>query len=57
MKVSTVSVIGGWQTELVFADGSTVRVGPVYHSCNQVWHWQRVNMFNVTNNYALREAA
>jgi hypothetical protein len=57
MKVSTVSVIGGWQTELVFADGSTVRVGPVCNDCKDTWNWQRVNMFNVTNNYALREAA
>jgi hypothetical protein len=53
MKVTTVSVIGGWQTELQFADGSVARVGPVYNRCTDTWDWQRANLFDVVDEYVL----
>jgi hypothetical protein len=49
MKVSTMGVLGGWQTELQFADGSTALVGPVCNRCSDVWDWQRENLFNVVD--------
>ncbi len=57
MKVSTMSVLGGWQTELVFRDGSTALVGPVCNRCSDVWDWQRANLFNVATGYNMMEAA
>ncbi len=56
MKVSTVSVIGGWRTELQFADGMTVHVGPVCNRVSDTWDWQRANLFNVVECYKLMEA-
>jgi len=53
MKVSTMGVLGGWQTELVFADGSTALVGPVCNRCSDVWDWQRHNLFNAVDEYVL----
>ncbi len=53
MKVTTVSVIGGWQTELQFADGSVTRVGPVCNRCTDTWDWQRANLFDVVDEYVL----
>jgi hypothetical protein len=53
MKVTTMSVLGGWQTELQFADGSTALVGPVCNRCSDVWDWQRENLFNVVDEYKL----
>jgi hypothetical protein len=53
MKVSTMGVLGGWQTELVFADGSTALVGPVCNRCSDVWDWQRANLFDVADEYVL----
>ena len=57
MKVSTMGVLGGWQTELVFADGSTALVGPVCNRCSDAWDWQRDNLFNVVSGYSMMEAA
>jgi len=57
MRVTTVGVIGGWQTELQFADGSVVRVGPVCNRCSDTWDWQRDNLFNVVSGYSMMEAA
>ena len=53
MKVTTVSVIGGWQTELQFADGSVARVGPACNRCTDTWDWQRANLFDVVDEYVL----
>jgi hypothetical protein len=57
MKVSTMGVLGGWQTELVFADGSTALVGPVCNRVSDTWDWQRTNLFNVATGYTMMEAA
>jgi hypothetical protein len=56
MKVTTMGVLGGWQTELVFADGTTALVGPVYNRVTDTWDWQRENLFNVVEGYQLMEA-
>ncbi len=53
MKVSTMGVLGGWQTELQFSDGSTALVGPVCNRCSDVWDWQRANLFDVVDQYVL----
>ncbi len=53
MKVTTVSVIGGWQTELVFADGTATRVGPACNRVSDTWDWQRANLFNAVDEYVL----
>ena len=53
MKVSTMGVLGGWQTLMEFADGSEALVGPVFCDCNSVWNWQRENLFDVVDQYAL----
>lgn len=57
MKVTTVSVIGGWQTKLEFADGSVALVGPACNRVSDTWDWQRDNLFNVVECYKLMEAA
>ncbi len=56
MKVTTMGVLGGWQTELVFADGTTALVGPVCNRVSDTWDWQRENLFNVVKGYQLMEA-
>jgi hypothetical protein len=53
MKVTTMSVLGGWQTELVFADGTTALVGPVCNRVSDTWDWQRSNLFNAVDEYVL----
>ena len=53
MKVTTISVIGGWRTELVFADGTTARVGPACNRVSDTWDWQRANLFNAVDEYVL----
>jgi hypothetical protein len=57
MKVTTISIVGGWRTELQFDDGTTVRVGPVCNRVSDTWDWQRENLFNVVEGYQLMEAA
>lgn len=53
MKVTTISVINGWQTKLQFADGSESLVGPAYNRVTDTWAWQNANLFNVTEDYVL----
>jgi len=53
MKVTTMGVLGGWQTELVFADGTTAPVGPVCNRVSDTWDWQRANLFNAVDEYVL----
>jgi hypothetical protein len=53
MKVTTISVIGGWQTKLEFPDGTTVRVGPACNRVSDTWDWQRDNLFNTVDEYVL----
>ena len=53
MKVTTISVIGGWQTALIFADGTESLVGPVCNKCTDTWAWQTANLFNITEDYVL----
>jgi hypothetical protein len=53
MNIQCKSVVGGWQTELQFADGSTALVGPVCNRCSDVWDWQRANLFDVVDEYKL----
>ena len=56
MKVTTISVINGWQTKLQFADGSESLVGPVCNKCTDTWDWQRANLFNVASEYVMVKA-
>ncbi len=44
MKFSSLSVLGGWQTQVEFLDGTTTTVGPVFNDCLALWAWQRVNL-------------
>jgi hypothetical protein len=53
MKVTTMGVLGGWQTELQFSDGSFALVGPVCNRVTDTWDWQRANLFNAVNEYVL----
>ena len=53
MKVTTMSVLCGWQTELVFADGTTALVGPVCNRVSDTWDWQRANLFDAVDEYVL----
>ena len=53
MKVTTISVIGGWQTKLEFADGTTDLVGPACNHVSDTWDWQRANLFDAVDEYVL----
>lgn len=53
MKVTTISVVGGWQTAVIFADGTQSLVGPVCNKCSDTWDWQRSNLFNVASEYVM----
>ena len=53
MKVTTNSVLGGWQTALIFADGTESLVGPVCNKCSDTWEWQRANLFDLVSEYVL----
>lgn len=56
MKVTTISVVGGWQTALIFADGTESLIGPVYNKCSDTWDWQKANLFNVASEYVMVKA-
>jgi hypothetical protein len=53
MKVTTISVIGGWQTKLEFPDGSVALVGPACNRVSDTWDWQRANLFDLVSEYVL----
>jgi hypothetical protein len=57
MKISCLSVVGGWQTVVCFADGAEWPLGPVFNRVSDLWDWQRENLFNVATGYKLMEAA
>jgi hypothetical protein len=40
----SVSVIGGWQTALVYGDRVEVAFGPVFNSVLDLWKWQGANL-------------
>jgi hypothetical protein len=39
-----VSVLGGWQTEIKGKEEK--RIGPVFNEINDLWNWQRENLYN-----------
>lgn len=45
IKIKCVNVPGGWQTEV---DVSGYRFGPVFNKINDLWQWQRTNLFAKT---------
>ena len=53
MKITCQSVVGGWQTLMMFANGTESLVGPVCNRCSDVWDWQRDNLFDVVDEYKL----
>lgn len=53
MNIQCKSVAGGWQTLMMFADGNQSLVGPVFNRANDLWDWQRANLFNVVDGYVL----
>jgi hypothetical protein len=57
MKISVKSVVGGWQTLFIFADGTESLAGPVFNKTTDAWDWQRANLFNVASEYVLAKVA
>ena len=57
MEISCANVPGGWQTIVYTADGGKYPFGPVYNRVNDLWDWQRSNLFNAVDGYVMREAA
>jgi len=57
MKITCISVPGGWQTQVCFADGGEWPLGPVYNRVSELWDWQRENLFNVVSEYKLMKVA
>ena len=57
MKISCLSVVGGWQTVVCFADGAEWPLGPVFNRVSELWDWQRENLFNVVSEYKLMKVA
>jgi hypothetical protein len=53
MKITCQSVVGGWQTVMMFADGTESLVGPVFNRTTDLWLWQRANLFDVVDEYKL----
>ncbi len=43
-KFISKSVLGGWQTALVYADSIEVTFGPVFNRATDLWKWQSVNL-------------
>lgn len=41
MKVSCVSVVGGWQS---FDADSNLAFGPAFHEIQDLWAWQKENL-------------
>ena len=56
MKITCISVPGGWQTLVYTTDGGEFPFGPVYNRVNDLWDWQRANLYNVATGYKLMEA-
>lgn len=48
MELVSVSVIAGWQTGI---KGTAVLFGPIFNNIDDLWRWQRDNIFT-----PLREA-
>ena len=55
MKITCANVPGGWQTEVLTPDGVWL-FGPVYNCVQDLWAWQRANLFNAVEGYVMREA-
>lgn len=47
LNLECVSVIGGWQSAI---KGTSVKFGPVYNRIQDLWIWQRDNIFGVLKN-------
>jgi hypothetical protein len=46
MKYACWSVVGGWVTASVDAEGDPVEfIGPVFNSITDLWKWQRANLY------------
>jgi formate-dependent nitrite reductase cytochrome c552 subunit len=46
MKYACWSVVGGWVTASVDAEGELVEfIGPVFNSITDLWKWQRANLY------------
>jgi hypothetical protein len=57
MKITCISVPGGWQTLVYTTDGGEYPFGPVFNKVTDLWDWQRANLYNVATGYKLMEAA
>ena len=42
VELGCLSVVGGWQTCVL---GTDITFGPVFNRVNDLWAWQRVNLF------------
>lgn len=45
MELTCANVPGGWQTEI---KATGYRFGPVFNRINDLWAWQRENVFGET---------
>ena len=46
MKYACWSVVGGWVTASVNAEGEPIEfIGPVFNSITDLWKWQRDNLY------------
>ena len=46
MKYACWSVVGGWVTASVNAEGEPIEfIGPVFNSITDLWKWQRANLY------------
>ena len=46
MKYACWSVVGGWVTASVNAEGELIEfIGPVFNSITDLWKWQRDNLY------------
>jgi hypothetical protein len=43
-KFISLSVLGGWQTALVYGEIVQIAFGPVFNSAVDLWNWQKVNL-------------